>query len=70
MMVRTEHKQCLEIRLRGEKETELDIACILGTKLRNRGILPPQSYGAGMQCRGLVTLYRVPKPAGQAIIRA
>lgn len=35
-----EHKQCLEIRLRGEKEKVLDASGVLGTKLRTRGILP------------------------------
>lgn len=70
-----EHKQCLEIRLRGEKEKVLDASGVLGTKLRTRGILPQQSRfdGAGMQCRSLVTLHRIPegnKPVGQAIFRA
>lgn len=70
-----EHKQCLEIGLRGEKEKVLDASGVLGTKLRTRGILPWQSWfdGAGMQCRSLVTLHRIPegnKPVGQDIIRA
>lgn len=48
-----EHKQCLEIRLRGEKEKVLDASGVLDTKLRTRGILPRQSWfdGAGIQCR-------------------
>lgn len=41
-----EHKQCLEIRLRGEKERGLDTACVLGTKLRTMGTLPQQSWKA------------------------
>lgn len=58
-----EHKQCLEIRLRGEKEKVLDASGVLGTKLRTRGILPQQFWfdGAGMQCRSLVTLHRIPE---------
>lgn len=71
-----EHKQCLEVRLRGERRSHwMDAPGVLGTKLRTRGILPGQYWfdGAGMQCRSLVTLHRVPKgnkPVGQAIIRA
>lgn len=49
-MVCIEHKQWLEIRLRGGKEKELDTARVLGTKLRNRGILPRSPGLTVLEC--------------------
>lgn len=53
-MVCVEYKQCLEIRLRGKRE--LDAACVLGTKLRSRGLFEGSWLdSAGMQSRGSLT---------------